>query len=139
VSQRLPDVWAVPLFGDRHPIPVAQTAATENGGVFSPDGQWVAYDSTETGRSEVYVQAFPAGGDRHQVSQNGGIQPTWSRDGREIYFLSVNNRLMTAPVSVANGNFESFTPQTLFAVTTPTYSAACFACTPSHGTGNESS
>ena len=53
------DLWVLPLFGDRKPTPVAQTAAHETRGRFSPDGRWVAYESNESGRSEIYVQAFP--------------------------------------------------------------------------------
>ena len=66
----------------------------ETSGQFSPDGRWVAYVSTESGRIEVYVTPFPAGGAHYQVSANGGMQPRWSPDGKTLYFVSVDNELM---------------------------------------------
>jgi Tol biopolymer transport system component len=58
----------------------------QRGPVFSPDGRWIAYTSNETGRDEVYVQAYPGPGSKSQISTGGGSQPVWSRDGRELYY-----------------------------------------------------
>ncbi len=78
------DVVAYPLEGDRKPVPVAATAFTERQARFSPDGKWIAYTSNESGRNEVYLQAFPGAADRAQVSTGGGAQPSWRGDGREL-------------------------------------------------------
>ena len=75
------DLWALPLFGDRKPIEVARTPFKELEGRFSPDGRWVAYRSSETGRAEIYVQRFPGPGPKSQISVGGGGYPRWRRDG----------------------------------------------------------
>src|SRR6185436_3160084 len=75
------DIWALPLAGDREPIPVVRTAADERYGTPSPDGRWLAYVSNESGTYEVYVEAFPATGFKRQVSTRGGLEPQWRRDG----------------------------------------------------------
>jgi eukaryotic-like serine/threonine-protein kinase len=81
------DIMALPLDGDRKPIPVVKTQFDEFGGAFSPDGRWVAYVSRNSGRSEVYVTAFPSGPKgRWQVSTGGGDQPKWRGDGTELYY-----------------------------------------------------
>src|SRR4030095_6766888 len=77
------DCWVRPLCGDRTPIPVAQPPATESRARFSPDGRWVAYESNESGRHEIYVQTFPDPVRRTQVSTAGGATPLWRRDGAE--------------------------------------------------------
>jgi dipeptidyl aminopeptidase/acylaminoacyl peptidase len=69
----------------------------------SPDGRWVAYNSTESGRPEVYVVPFPPTGDKWQVSTNGGAQPNWRRDGRELYFLSLDRVLSAVPIDTTKG------------------------------------
>ena len=73
--------------GDDAWEPLVDTAASEGGAALSPDGQWMAYMSDETGRYEVYVQRFPALGERQQISTNGGLDPTWSPDGDALYYL----------------------------------------------------
>ena len=94
------DVWVLPLSGDRTPIPVAQTPATEARARFSPDGRWVAYESNESGRNEIYVQTFPDPVRRTQVSTAGGATPIWRRDGAELYFRSPDDHLMAARIAV---------------------------------------
>ena len=69
-------------------------------GQFSPDGHWVAYVSNESGRYEVYVQPFPGGG-KWQVSTAGGVYPRWRRDGREVYYVDPDNRLVAVPIQAA--------------------------------------
>jgi Tol biopolymer transport system component len=79
------DLWALPLQGDdRRPFPVAHTDFDEVQGQFSPNGRWIAYASNESGRYEIYVQAFPTAAGKRPVSAGGGIYPRWRRDGREL-------------------------------------------------------
>jgi serine/threonine-protein kinase len=80
------DLWIVPLDGSSPPRPWFESPATESSASLSPDGRWAAYVSDETGRSEVYVRSFPDAGSKLKISQEGGIEPVWSRSGREIVF-----------------------------------------------------
>ena len=112
------DVWVLPLTGDRKPFVVAQTQFAETGARFSPDGHWIAYVSNETGRSEVFVQPFPGPGGKIQISAGGGTVPQWRRDGREIYYLGPNNRVMAVPIAVTGTTLQAATPVPLF--TAPT-------------------
>jgi hypothetical protein len=82
---------------------------------FSPDGRWIAYISDESGRFEVYVQPFPGPGGKWQISTNGGREPQWGDDGREIRYLSPGGGLMSVPVS-AGPTFSAGTPRELFDV-----------------------
>jgi dipeptidyl aminopeptidase/acylaminoacyl peptidase len=82
----------------------------------SPDGRWIAYDSNESGRMEIYVRSFPAvDGGRWQISSEGGTKPLWSRSGRELFFVTAANRIAAAPVQ-AGSSFVYGKPQTLFDV-----------------------
>ena len=101
------DLWALPLSGDGKPLPVAQTSFAENNGRFSPDGRWIAYQSDETGRNEIYVQAFPSGAAKTQISTTGGTQPSWLRDGKEMFYLAPDNRLMAVPITIAAARIEA--------------------------------
>jgi hypothetical protein len=83
-------------------------------GQFSPNGRYVAYMSDESGRFEIYVTAFPGPGGRWQVSQNGGIEPRWRKDGRELFFFAPDNRLMAAQVKTDGESFEVGAIQPLF-------------------------
>jgi hypothetical protein len=82
---------------------------------FSPDGKWIAFDSIVSGRPEVYVKPFPGPGPRYQVSTDGGSNPAWSRGGKEIDYLTIDNRLMAVPVDLAPA-FHAGPPALLFAV-----------------------
>jgi len=93
------DLWTLPLFGDRKPVPYIQTEFDEGGGRFSPDGKWIVYASDESGRSEVYVRPFPGPGGKLLVSASGGSMPVWRRDGKEIFYLGVDRELMAARVN----------------------------------------
>jgi Tol biopolymer transport system component len=95
------DLWALPLTGERKPFPVVQTSFEEFGGQFSPDGRWIAYASNESGRSEIYVRPFPGPGGKWQVSTAGGAQPRWRRDGKELFYVAPDNRLMAVPLGFA--------------------------------------
>jgi serine/threonine-protein kinase len=105
------DVWVSPLGATTTGRAFLSTAATERGGVFSADGQWIAYESTETGRSEVYVQAYPDGGHKRQISNDGGTEPVWSANGRELFYRS-GERMMSAGIGPAGSSAAP--PQVLF-------------------------
>ncbi len=107
------DLWVLPLMGDRQPKAIAQTPANETRGRFSPDGRWLALESTENGRSEIYVQAFPELTRKTQISRDGGAMPIWRDDGRELFFVSLDDRLMAARMT-PSGQLETDTPSALF-------------------------
>jgi len=67
---------------------------------FSPDGKWIAYQSNETGQFEIYVQPFPGSGTKQRISASGGAQVRWRKDGRELFFIALDSRLMAAPVEL---------------------------------------
>ncbi|HEV8486662.1 MAG TPA: hypothetical protein VGV87_24160, partial [Blastocatellia bacterium] len=108
------DLWVLPLDGDRTPIPFLQTDADERQAQFSPNGKWVAYASIESGRTEVYVRPFPAAAGKWQVSTGGGEQPRWRRDGRELFYLSADHKLIAVEVNTEGPTFEHHTPNALF-------------------------
>ena len=103
--------------GNRKPFPVIQTDFDERDGQFSPDGKWIAYESNESGRFEIYVQPFPGPGGKWQMSTNGGAQVRWRPDGKELFYIGLDGRLMAAPFQLgSNGQaVEPGTPASLFA------------------------
>jgi eukaryotic-like serine/threonine-protein kinase len=112
------DIWVWPLRDGKpegQPLPYLHTEFNESFPKLSPDGRWLAYSSDETKREEVYVQTFPTPGDRVQISTNGGDRPTWSRDGKELFFLSVDEKMMEVPVKTGI-KFEAGVPKELFGV-----------------------
>ena len=113
----LADISVVDVNGDHKPRAVLNSKFVETRAQISPDGKWLAYDSDESGRSEVYVISYPGGSGKWQISTNGGLEPNWSRDGRELYYLSADGRLMSVPIPAA-GDFNPGTPQPLFRVAT---------------------
>jgi len=92
------DIWVTPATGDRTPMPLIRTEHGEREGHFSPDTRWIAYDSTESGRREVWLQPFPTTGAKWQVSNGGGFSPRWRQDGRELYFVSSDGRLTAVTI-----------------------------------------
>ena len=80
-------LWLVPLFGDHKPFAYTGSSQQERGGVFSPDGRWVAYMSNESGRPEIYVGPFPWTGAKWQISNSSGASPRWRADGKELYYF----------------------------------------------------
>jgi Tol biopolymer transport system component len=80
------DIWRLDLEGAPKATPIVQTPFIEHNSRLSPDGQWIAYSSNESGRDEIYLQPYPQGGSRLTVTTSGGDQPVWSRDGQKIYF-----------------------------------------------------
>jgi hypothetical protein len=110
-----PKLWVLPLSGDRKPFPLLQTPFSESLGAFSPDGRWIAYVSDESGRPEVYVQTFPVSTSKWRVSTSGGTQPRWRRDGKEIFYLAPDSRLLAVTVT-AGSSFEAGIPAALFEI-----------------------
>ncbi|MFZ0731380.1 MAG: protein kinase [Candidatus Sulfotelmatobacter sp.] len=107
-----PDLW-VYSFADGKSRLFLKANASLNNAQFSPDGKWVAYSSNESGGWEVYVTSFPDARGKWQVSTNGGEQPRWRGDGKEIYFLSPDAKMMAASVDTKT-EFEPGTPIVLF-------------------------
>jgi Tol biopolymer transport system component len=107
------DVWM--LRDDGTATPFLATPRDERAATFSPDGRWVVYAAKETGREEqIYVQPFPGPGGREVISPNGGIEPVWSRSGREIFYRSVDGSRIIS-VDVRTDPFSAGTPRTVFA------------------------
>ena len=109
------DIWVLPLVGTREPYPVVRTTADEHYGTLSPDGRWLAYISNETGAYEVYVESFPATGFKRQVSAQGGFEPHWRRDGKELFYMARNQTLMAVGVKSNSTTLEVSPPKALFA------------------------
>jgi serine/threonine protein kinase len=97
------DVYYIDLEGDKKLTPFIESPANETGAVLSPNGKWLAYMSDESGRYEVYVTAFPGPGGKWQVSNGGGSDPSWSADGKQIYY-TIGDKLMSVPIQ----NVETF-------------------------------
>jgi eukaryotic-like serine/threonine-protein kinase len=109
------DLFIAPLSGDPKPMPFLQTPFNEAIGQFSPDGRWIAYQSNESGRQEVYVAPFPGPGGKWQVSTAGGVGQRWRRDGKELFYVSnADNKLMAADVSGQGAAFEVRSVRALF-------------------------
>ncbi|MCU1307336.1 MAG: serine/threonine protein kinase [Acidobacteriaceae bacterium] len=108
------DLWALPLQGDKQPIPIAITRFFEGEGAFSPDGRWIAYVSDDSGRHEVYIQPFQRAGERKRVSSGGGGGPRWRRDGKELFYTD-GNQMMSVAVK-PGADIELSSPKALFAM-----------------------
>jgi eukaryotic-like serine/threonine-protein kinase len=111
-------IWVLPLSGDGPPVPgkpfpFLQTEFNEFGAKLSRDSKWLVYTSDETGRNEVYVQTFPSPGGKSQVSTSGGRRPVWSRDGRELFYVGADGKLMAVEVKAAS-KLEAGAPKPLF-------------------------
>jgi Tol biopolymer transport system component len=107
------NLWLLSV-ADRKASPLVRTESDEVAGAFSSDGRWLAYASNESGRFEIYVKTFPELGGNWQVSTAGGIEPRWRRDGKELFYLSSDGKVMAVEVQ-SDGAFEIGTPQALFA------------------------
>jgi Tol biopolymer transport system component len=117
------DLWVLPFAGDKKPVPFLRTEFDERDGHFSPDGHWVAYTSNESGRNEIYVRAFApdslaaptdAGG-KWLISTDGGTDPRWRGDGKELYYRGTGGRLMAVEIAT-NPTIRAGIPQVLFVV-----------------------
>ena len=108
------DIWVLPLTGDRTPLPVLQSKFNEGQGRLSPDGRWLAYTSDETGRRQIYIQPFPATGARLSVSVDGGTHPQWRHDGKELFYLDLERRIVAVPIGRASALPDVGVPHVLF-------------------------
>jgi Tol biopolymer transport system component len=116
------DLWVLPMQADRTPYVFLQTPFRETYAVFSPDGRWVAYNSNESGRPEVYVRPFfepghrdaRAASEERQISTDGGAFAAWNPDGQELYWLNPSGAIMAASITVTGNKLASGTPQMLF-------------------------
>jgi Tol biopolymer transport system component len=111
-------LWLLPLGGDAKPIPFAQSGFRTIDARFSPDGKWIAYVSEDTERTEVYLRAVPGGtssgpGAQWQVSTEGGQRPAWRADGKELFYVALDRRLMAVPIATGAG-VEKGAPRSLF-------------------------
>jgi Tol biopolymer transport system component/tRNA A-37 threonylcarbamoyl transferase component Bud32 len=118
------DIWALPMFpdksGEQKPFPVIATNFQDVAPSFSPDGKWLAYANNETGRFEVYIQPFPSGAGRWQVSTAGGTRPNWRKDSRELFFFSTDQQVMAVDVNQEGASLHLGTPHALFKAPTVT-------------------
>jgi Tol biopolymer transport system component len=114
------DVWALALDGGAAPVPVVRTPFEERDAQFSPDGRWIAFQSNDSGRPEIYVQPFPGPGERMRISTDGGVQVRWRADGRELFYLSPDGRLHAAAIALpaGSGRPHAGAPVALFAART---------------------
>ena len=108
------DLWVLPLTGGGQPHALLATEAEERDGRFSPDGRWLAYSSNESGRFEIYVQAFPPSEAKWQISRDGGVQPHWRGDGQELFYLSADSRITAVDVRPGARTFDVGAPKRLF-------------------------
>jgi Tol biopolymer transport system component len=111
------DIWALPVSPRGQPFPVATSAAAEKQGQLSPNGRWVAYVSDDPGREEIFVQAFPDAKEKWPISTTGGSQPQWRRDGKELFYISRDLKLMAVGVNTTTTSFEASVPTPLFDLT----------------------
>ena len=114
------DLWVLPVEGaaaDRKPIPFLRTEADELHGQLSPDSHWMAFTSDRSGRREVYVRPFPPADGEWAISIAGGEQPRWRADGKEMFFIAADGKMMAVPVKPEAGSrpsFEAGAPVALF-------------------------
>jgi Tol biopolymer transport system component len=113
------DVWVLPVTGDTEPILFLRTAFSEGQGHLSPDGRWMAYTSNETGRNQIYVQPFPPSGQKWTISTDGGVQPRWRRDGKELFYLTEDASteakwVMVSDVLAEGATFRPGVPRPMF-------------------------
>jgi len=111
----LGNLWVLPLSGDRKQYQFLHSEFREMQARISPDSRWVAYVTNRTGRNEVYVTSFPIAGAQTQISTSGGSLPVWSQDGKELFYLGADRRLMAVAVK-AGSPFEAGIAKPLFDV-----------------------
>ncbi len=114
-------IWVLPLSpgqtgGERKSVPWLKEGYNAINAKLSPNGKWIAYDSDESGRDEIFVRTFPGTGGKWQVSANGGTRPVWSRDGKDLYYIASDGNLMAVDVnSRPDGSFDAGAAKVLFA------------------------
>lgn len=97
------DIWTLHMDDEKKSTPFAQTAFNEAQGQFSPDGRWVAYASDESGRFEIYIRPFPSGPGKWKISVNGGGLPRWHPDGKGIFFVGEEAKLLFTSLTLVSG------------------------------------
>jgi|SRR5579859_5395268 len=113
-TQTSHDLWILPLFGDGKPFPIVQTSFDDTGAAVAPNGNWMAYQNNESGRTEIYITPFPGGGPKWQVSTTGGITAHWRRDGKELFFLDLASNVMAVDVDTSGSTIRLGVPHALF-------------------------
>jgi Tol biopolymer transport system component len=125
------DIWVLPMDGEKKPEPLIATMFNETHAQVSPDGKWIAYTSNSTGRNEIYVQPFPSGTGRWQISNKGGDWPRWRRDSKELFYHSIatnldtpavvgafaNGPILSAQISASGATLEPGSPREVLRVT----------------------
>jgi len=124
------DLYTLPMSGEEKPAPVAMTPFDEQDGRIAPDGRWFAFSSDESGQMEIYAAQFPSGVGRLRISSSGGTHPRWRRDGRELFYLSSEGRMMAVDVSVVDAALRVSEARMLFAAHTPTKPGFLYDVTP---------
>jgi serine/threonine protein kinase len=114
-SEKGTDIWALPMNGNRVPFPVVSTRFNEGSAVFSPNSEWIAYMSNDTGPMQVYVEPFPPTGRRFRLSTGSGTSPMWTRGGREVVFATTEQEFMAVDITVAHQEIRAGAPHKLFA------------------------
>ena len=113
-AERGSDIWVLPLFGDRKPFIFQRSIGNAGSAAkLSPDGKWLVYAAHESSRNEIFVQSFPTFGGKWQISTAGGDYPVWSRDGKELFYIAPDRRMMSVEVKTGP-NFEAGLPKALF-------------------------
>jgi serine/threonine protein kinase len=113
------DLWVLPMSGDKkEPIAFLKSAFEERNGQFSPDSKWIAYQSNSTGRAEISIKPFPGPGEEFTISKDGGAQPRWNKNGKEIFYISLDGKMMPTSVKLSpdGRSAEVGTPVALFPV-----------------------
>ena len=113
------DIWILPMTGERKPYPFLQGEFNESEAMFSPDGRWMAYVSDESGRTEVYVAPFPGPGGKWQASTAGGRTPHWRKDGRELYYLAPDDKMMVVDAGEKGAGLQLGIAHALFQAHVP--------------------
>jgi eukaryotic-like serine/threonine-protein kinase len=107
------DLYAIPLFGERKPFAIVQSPFAQDEPHLSVDGRWLAYNSIESGAWQVYIVSFPAADQQISISTNGGAQPRWRRDGKELYYLALDGKMMAVDIK-GDAKIEPGVPHMLF-------------------------
>jgi eukaryotic-like serine/threonine-protein kinase len=108
------DLWVLPLLGERKPLRFAESNFAAREARFSPNGRYIAYASNETGRYEIYVQTFPEHLGKWQISTDGGGEPAWRRDGKELFYLNAEDKMIAVEVNTSAGSLQAGVPKPLF-------------------------
>jgi Tol biopolymer transport system component/tRNA A-37 threonylcarbamoyl transferase component Bud32 len=112
-GNKVQSLWVLPTTGDRKPVPYLDRSSYRRDAYFSPDGRWIAFMGAGGGRPEIFVQAFPSGAGKWQVSTQGGTRPHWRRDGKELFYLNLAGSLMATDIK-SGADFQVGIPHLLF-------------------------